>query len=132
MAQLGTPEKVIYTARNLLTGLTDIVAYIMKPDNSIVGPFALTEIANVNFTGLYTFDFITDVNNDEYGVYTGKIVSPTEDITVPFKLSYMPLDILQLNEIQDNIKESLALLRDVDIEVEMDDLTDEITIEMDG
>lgn len=56
---LGRPYRVFYTAKNIQSGLSGIVANVLKPDGSIVGPFNLLEIANSNFSGVYYFDFLT-------------------------------------------------------------------------
>lgn len=56
---LGRPYRVFYTAKNIQSGLSGIVANVLKSDGSIVGPFNLLEIANSNFSGVYYFDFLT-------------------------------------------------------------------------
>lgn len=56
---LGRPYRVFYTAKNIQSGLSGIVANVLRPDGSIVGPFNLLELANTNFSGIYYFDFLT-------------------------------------------------------------------------
>lgn len=56
---LGRPYRVFYTAKNIQSGLSGIVANVLKADGSISGPFNLLEIANSNFSGVYYFDFLT-------------------------------------------------------------------------
>ena len=75
MSYLGTPYRVVYEAKRLRTGLTDVVAFVMKPDNTVVGPFAMSEMSP--FNGRYSFNFETLVT-DLAGEYIALIASPTE------------------------------------------------------
>lgn len=130
MAQLGKPEKVVYTAKQLTTGLTDIKAYVMKPNGDIVGPFPLLEVDDNNFEGIYTFSFHTDSVNDEHGVYVGIIVSPSENHRTSFKLNYESLEINELNSMVVSIANSLALIKQADIELDLQNAIDEIEVEV--
>lgn len=56
---LGRPYRVFYTAKNIQSGLTGIVANVMRPDGVVLGPFTLLELANTNFSGIYYFDLLT-------------------------------------------------------------------------
>ena len=37
MAVLGQPERLVYIAKQLQTGLTDVVAFVQKPNGVVVG-----------------------------------------------------------------------------------------------
>lgn len=55
---LGRPYKVFYTAINQRSGVTGIVARILRPDGGVAGPIALTEIGG-DFVGVYSFTLNT-------------------------------------------------------------------------
>lgn len=85
---LGQPHRITYTAKSLVSGLTDIKAYVIKPDLNRVGPFALNELADPKFAGFYFFDFIT-APSDSPGEYFGIIDSPSENgHRAPFKINF--------------------------------------------
>lgn len=132
MAQLGQNERIVYTAKNLQSGLTGLTAYVLKPNGSRVGPFNVVEFADVNFKGFYFFDFITDKNNDDFGTYTGVIISPNEGHRTPFKIVYEEISVGELGDITEGIEESIKLLNKADIEVDVDNDLDEVTVEVEG
>lgn len=87
MAKLGRPARIVYQAKNSLSGLTDIIARVFKPDGSQAGNYPLIAISGVHFSGFYYFDYITSVG-DDLGDYIGVVISPTEGIKTPFKINY--------------------------------------------
>lgn len=86
MAFLGTPYREIYEAKTFRAGLTDIIAYVMKPDvaKTVIGPFSMPEL--LPFTGLYGFDYESLVT-DNPGEYLVMIFSPSENIKAADKMS---------------------------------------------
>lgn len=128
MAQLGRPETVVYSAKNLQTGLTDIKAYVRKPDGVIVGPIALTEMSNINFKGFYTFNFET-LETDDFGIYTGVIVSPNEDnYRTPFKINYEQISIAELSAVSEAIVETLKNMSQVESDVDVEEVETDIEV----
>jgi len=78
IATLGRPHRVFYESKNLVSGLTTIKAYVLRPDLSRVGPYSLAEVADVKFTGVYFFDLSTSLS-DPPGEYMVVIESPSEN-----------------------------------------------------
>lgn len=74
---IGRPLTVTYMAKNYQTGLTNIRAYVMKPDLTVVGAFPLMEYIHPLFSGVYSFEYVTNMTDSE-GKYLITIVSPTE------------------------------------------------------
>lgn len=85
MGYVSSPYRVLYEAKGFRSGLTNVQAVIMKPDQSIAGPFTMTEMPSV-FAGRYFFDFITS-SSDPEGEYFAAIFSPTENFQTTFRLS---------------------------------------------
>ena len=73
---LGKPYKFFYSARNFVSGLTDIIALVKKPDGSTHGTFPLTELSGSLFFGTYFFD-LTTIQADLSGEYTIVIYEQT-------------------------------------------------------
>ena len=131
MASLGKPETVLYTAKNLASGLPDIFAKVIKPNGDIVGPFSLVEMSEPEFAGVYKFEFLTDEFNDPLGTYVGVICSPSElNYRTPFKITFDELEIAQLNDMVEDIRRSLILLRQADVELNIEESIDEIEVEV--
>jgi len=57
MPLLNSPYRTFYTAVDYLTGLTDVQAYVKRPDNVLEGPFTLTELTDTGLSGTYYFDY---------------------------------------------------------------------------
>ena len=121
MAQLGQKERITYTAKNLRSGLDDLTAYVIKPNGAKVGPFEVLEYADSNFRGFYFFDFHTNKSIDDFGTYTGVIVSPTEIHRAPFKIVYDEISVGELNDIVDSVTDAIKMLSKVDLEVTVED-----------
>lgn len=79
MAYLGVSYQLAYEAKNFRSGLTDIIAMVVKPNGAVVGPVSLTEFVAMGFQGLYGYSFVTQLNDPE-GEYLASIISPTENI----------------------------------------------------
>lgn len=85
---LGQAHRIIYTSKNLVSGLTDVRAYVIKPDLTRVGPYPLSEFADPKFSGFYAFEFPT-APTDSQGEYIGVVESPSENsYRTPFKIIY--------------------------------------------
>lgn len=76
LGKLGRPYKVVYAAKNFVTGLTNIVARVEKPNGTYIGLFPLIESGDAFFTGIYSFDLNLSALNPE-GEYTIVIIEPT-------------------------------------------------------
>ena len=87
MAYLGTPYRVLYEAKNLKSGLTDGKAFVVKAENSVAGLFSLSEYSFQSLAGLYYFDLITSLFDVE-GEWTVMVLSPSEGIRYPYKISF--------------------------------------------
>ena len=77
MLYLGVKASIIYEARNQLSGLTDVEAFVTKPDGSALTPIALTEMGGTIGEGFYKFDLPTSESDPE-GDWIILIDSPTE------------------------------------------------------
>jgi len=85
---LGQPHRITYISKSLVSGLTDIKAYVIKPDLTRVGPFLLSELADSKFSGFYFFDYVT-LAADAPGEYIGVVDSPSEgNHRAPFKINF--------------------------------------------
>jgi len=80
--RLGKTARISYEAKNQKTGLLDITVKIRKPNDTILGPFQMTEYE----LGFYKYDFATALNDLE-GDYLCLIQSPTQNIKAQVKLS---------------------------------------------
>jgi len=94
MELLGKPYKIVYESKNFVSGLTGIIATLIKPDGNTLGPFALTEIAESGFSGVYSAN-VTLTTSDQEGMYTGVIFSPNEgNYSRAFKVSFINPDTI--------------------------------------
>jgi hypothetical protein len=87
LATLGQPERIYYTSKNFVSGYTDIVAFVKKPNNATAGPYPLVDSAENLFKGFYYFDLMTSLA-DPAGEWIISIVSPTEIAKVPYKVEF--------------------------------------------
>lgn len=87
MAILGVPYKITYWAKNHKSGLSTITANVLRPNNTIVGPLILTEIADASFAGAYTATYNASVNDPE-GNYIIVVNSPEENNHRAFKTEF--------------------------------------------
>lgn len=87
MAHLGTPYRVIYESKDLRPGLTDVKAFIVKPDSSVAGVFTFAEMPFQSMAGIYAFDLMTSLDDVE-GEWVGMIHSPSEGNKSPFRVSF--------------------------------------------
>lgn len=86
MPYLGTPYRLIYEAKSLRSGLNDVKAFIVKPDSTVAGIFAMAEVPLVTFQGVYVYDLMTS-NNDPEGEWLGIFLSPSEGVKYTFRIS---------------------------------------------
>tara|TARA_Y100000310_G_scaffold243676_1_gene248244 strand:- start:17606 stop:18082 length:477 start_codon:yes stop_codon:yes gene_type:complete len=77
MLYLGTNAKVLYEAKNQRTGLTDVEAFVTKPDGSALLPIALSELGTGVLSGFYLLEIPTS-DSDPEGDWIIIINSPTE------------------------------------------------------
>ena len=128
MANLGTPERIYFQAKDFESGLTDITAYVTYANSSVAGPFLLSELSDIKFKGFYYFDFPTLIT-DPFGNYLGIIKSPSQDLQIPFKVEYQKVTVDQLQSVVDTINESIKLLKPSDLDV-MFDIPDEESMDV--
>lgn len=76
MGYLGVPFTLSYSARNYRSGLTNVIALVIKPNGSIAGPYQMSEAA-APFGGRYYAQFLTSTSDPE-GEYLAEIFSPSE------------------------------------------------------
>lgn len=76
MGYITYPFRVYYEGKNFRTGLTDVIGYVLRPDNVVQGPFPMPESA---VPGRYYFDISTVVGDPE-GEYLAIVISPTDSI----------------------------------------------------
>lgn len=130
---LGQAHRITYISKSLVSGLTDIKAYVIKPDLTRVGPFALNELADTKFSGVYFFDFNT-APTDSPGEYIGIIESPSEgNHRAPFKINFsgdrailQSIDTKTTNLPGDPASDSTVITRTQAI---LDDLVDVVRID---
>lgn len=77
MLYLGVKAKVLYEAKNQRAGLTDVQAFVTKPDGSALLPIALSELGVGISSGFYSFELPTSESDPE-GDWIIIINSPTE------------------------------------------------------
>lgn len=111
MAYLGTPYRVIYESKDLRPGLTDVKAFIVKPDSSVAGVFTFAEMPFQSMAGIYVFDLMTSLNDVE-GEWMGMIHSPSEGNKSPFRISMQrnpvnEIRVLIANFLANGIREEL-------------------------
>ena len=85
MGYVTKPYRIIYEARNFTTGLSNVQAFVLKPNLTSIGPFMLTELPSV-FGGRYYFDLMTGPT-DPTGEYIAAIFSPAEGIQTTHRVS---------------------------------------------
>ena len=85
MGYLTIPFRVVYESKSFRQGLTNVVAFVIKPNNSIAGPYPMTEFPSP-FLGRYFFDFITN-SLDPEGEYFVAIYSPSDSTTTTKRVS---------------------------------------------
>lgn len=124
MAVLGQPERLVYFSKEALSGLTDVVAFIVKPDGTEVGPLPMTEFPGPNFSGAYFVNFNTDVQTDENGTYVWVAISPTEGHKDFSKVVYEEISISEIADIVESVNETLQTLNPAEAEVEVEEETE--------
>jgi hypothetical protein len=87
MATLGLAERIEYEAINQATGLTNIVAYVTRPDLVVTGPYPMVEFQSPFFKGIYYFDYVT-TESFPVGNYLFVVSSPTEGTRPPRTLRF--------------------------------------------
>jgi hypothetical protein len=85
-AFLGQPYRILYDSKDARSGLTDIVATVIKPDLTPAAVVALPEIAAPGYQGCYSGTFST-LATDLEGEWICRIASPTEGILSSVKVS---------------------------------------------
>lgn len=80
---IGKPYKILYSSRNFVSGLTDIIAQVKKPDGSLHANYSLLEISGTMFQGTYSFDLASTQNDTkgEYSVVIEEQTSGTKQIS---------------------------------------------------
>jgi hypothetical protein len=104
---LGIPDRVIYESKFFRTGLTNVMALVLKPNGSMSGPYSLIELPGP-MAGRYSFDYMTSISDPE-GEYFAMIYSPSDSLQTTKRLSLY----LKPNDLQpqiDILNEQIALL----------------------
>jgi hypothetical protein len=86
MANLGTPYRIVYEAKGQRTGLNDVRAFVVKPDMTVAGVFAMSEMPFGSLAGVYYCDLMTSQADPE-GEWIGAIISPTEGVRATARIS---------------------------------------------
>jgi hypothetical protein len=94
---LGIPYRLAYVSKNYVTGFTDIIAMVMLPSGAVVGPYPMTEFLGLGFSGVYGYDFQSDISFVE-GEYLVSVISPMEAVRslIRFTLEKRPPDPSQI------------------------------------
>jgi len=87
MALLGLNYPIIYQAKNLQSGLTNITVKIIRPDNSVLGTFQMSEMTAQGMNGVYKYDLNT-LSSDLKGEWLGNVDSPTEAYKVALRINF--------------------------------------------
>lgn len=83
----GKPHRVIYTAKNFVSGLSQLSLKVICPDLVIKGPFQLTEFEDPFLSGVYYYDHLTS-EDDQTGDYIFIINNPEQNHKEGFRLTY--------------------------------------------
>ena len=86
VVKLGNKYRILYEAKNLQTGLSNISATLRRPDGVKIGPVNLTEEGFSELLGNYAYD-LTISANAPVGEWTGTILSSDEGIKSSFRFS---------------------------------------------
>lgn len=90
MGYLGVPYRILYLAKGYRSGLTDVVAVVVKPNGGMVGVFPMREFP-APFTGQYYYDYLSG-QGDPQGEYFSLVISPTEQTQDSARISlYNPV-----------------------------------------
>lgn len=136
LGYLGVPKRIVYVAKNYSTGLSGVYCKIQKPNGSIVGIFNMIEYTDIDFKGMYFFDYITSLA-DPAGDYVAIIVSTSENHRVSKKFNMFrdpATAILNVGRLSVNLEGEIEAEELLDMEVPQDsielELVDESSIEM--
>ena len=84
---LGKPYRIVYLAKNFVTGLEDLTCKIIKPDLTISEAYPLIEFEDADLKGCYYFDFLT-TETDEIGDYIAVINNPEQALKEGYRITY--------------------------------------------
>lgn len=79
MAFLGVSYRLAYEAKAFRTGLSNIIAVVLRPDGSFTPAMPMVELSTPGFTGIYAVQFPSSFSDPE-GEYLAVIVSPTDNV----------------------------------------------------
>jgi hypothetical protein len=81
--KLGVPYRFFYSSKNYVSGLTNIVAKVKRPDDVTLGVYVLIEVADVDFSGTYYFDIVANqlLPEGEYTVVIKELTSGFRQIS---------------------------------------------------
>jgi len=57
-AALNTQFRIAYVSKDETEGLTDVSLYLKAPDDSLLGPYVMTELTDAPFSGTYYYDIV--------------------------------------------------------------------------
>lgn len=84
---LGKPYRVVYTAKNFVSGLSQITATVIRPDLTISPSYEMYEFDNVALKGCYYYDLETSAD-DPLGDYIVIINNPEQSMKDGIRITY--------------------------------------------
>lgn len=79
MALLGVPYRLAYEAKNFTSGLSNIIAVVLRPDGSFGSAMSMAELTAPGFAGIYAAQYASSTSDPE-GEYLAVVISPTDNV----------------------------------------------------
>jgi len=71
---VGEEYPVYYVSKNKVSGLTNILLLVRKPDKSLQGFFSMYEFDHINYPGRYLYEYIPDIEGKYlFSVFEGGV-----------------------------------------------------------
>lgn len=103
---LGKPYRIVYTAKNFKTGLTQISCKIIKPDLTISVRNNMCEFEDLDLKGCYYYDFETTLQ-DQLGDYIVIIHNPEQVHKEGLRITYQSqTQSVALDTISDGLRKN--------------------------
>ena len=103
---LGKPYRIVYTAKNFVTGLTLITIKLIKPNRDISLAYSMLEFVDEDLKGCYYYDLET-TKEDELGDYIAIINNPEQAHKQGYRITYQSLtQSVALDEIAGGLKKN--------------------------
>ena len=65
IGKLGKPHRIVFSAKNFVSGLTDINIKVLKPNGSLHVNSTMAEFTESGFEGVYYYNILTTTNDPE-------------------------------------------------------------------